>query len=131
MYDCAEPHIDRGHRTVDLVRLTRSDQRRSVDAPAYIAGSRRERISRPTGPHRQNRSFAIRSRCEVPIRAAVALRVPLEDGRGTHAAPDAHAHHAVLNIALDHFVQQRRRQLRSGASKRVAESDGTTVDIDN
>src|SRR5262245_52298468 len=55
---------------------------------------------------------------------------PLEDGRGTHAASDAHAHEAVPAAPALHLVEERRRQLRAGAAERVAERNRAAVHVE-
>src|SRR5262245_12754919 len=57
-------------------------------------------------------------------------RHQLKNSGRSHAAADAHRHHAKLDLAALHFVQQGCRELCPGATERMSKSDCSTVHID-
>ena len=54
----------------------------------------------------------------------------LKDSGGAHASAYTHCYHAVPRFAARHLAQQRGRELGSGAAQRMAERDGSAVDVD-
>src|ERR1700674_3556244 len=50
--------------------------------------------------------------------------------RHTHTAADAERGQAAAHFSLQHFVEQRHRNARSGAADGMAERDSATVDVE-
>src|SRR5690606_2021623 len=69
-----------------------------------------------------------------PSAAADGPPVPsgrkLEHAGCSHAAADAHGNDPVLSAPARHFVQHLHRQFGAGAAERVAEGNGSAVDVD-
>src|SRR5690554_4995597 len=53
----------------------------------------------------------------------------LEDPRGTHAAANAHGHHAIATLPPTQLRKQRRGQLRPRAPERMPHCDRPTIHI--
>ena len=54
---------------------------------------------------------------------------PFDDRRDALADTDAHGGKAVAAAALAHFMDQRRHDARAAATERMAEGNGTAVDV--
>ena len=53
----------------------------------------------------------------------------LEDAGSAHAAADAHADHAKLDVPALHLVDELGGQLGAGAAEGVPQGDGAAVDV--
>src|SRR5579884_778143 len=61
--------------------------------------------------------------------ALLPLQV-LEDACGTHAATDAHRHHAIACVAPLHFMHELDGEFRTSGPHRVTEGDSSSVDVE-
>ena len=53
----------------------------------------------------------------------------LKNSSGSHASAYAHRYHAVLGFAARHLAEEGCGEFGSGAAERMAESDGSSVDV--
>ena len=60
----------------------------------------------------------------------MALIHRLEDPGRAHASAYAHGDHAVLRFAAGHLAEEGGGELGSGAAERVAEGNGSAVDVE-
>src|SRR5204863_9316813 len=53
-----------------------------------------------------------------------------ENAGGAHASADTHRYHSVSPIPTFQLAQNTGSQFRAGATKRMAQCDGATIDVD-
>src|SRR5882762_3643164 len=74
------------------------------------------------------KGFRRQSRIDAP-RALLPALNHLEQARGTHPAADAHGHHDVLCAPAPAFYERVTREARAGSPVRMANRDGSAVDV--